>query len=206
MRYLQTCTRILWFSNFCVIVWHKRLHRWLNNMRSKTLNQNSRLCASHFEDTCFFFSGGRKCLTSTAISTIFDYSLKSKHRTVQAATSNAEESVTRFTASHDHTYSKVRIRMWCMCLMLCITITLPKHQLVTKLERLKRHAQQIRVQSVSVATETSMEHQYTVIETPKSLKPELETRLLLVEEKLDSCGEKKWNQERKRWMKQVNSL
>lgn len=69
-------------------------------------------------------------------------------------------------------------------------------------------SQQIPDKSVSVATETTMEHNYIVMKSSKSLKCQLEIQLLSVEEKLDSCR-KKLNVETektKRLMNRINSL
>lgn len=78
----------------------------MDNVRRKswTLNENSRLCALHFEEECLIFSGGRKRLTSTAVPTIFDYSLEGKCMIAQAGTNDAEVSVrpASFTVSRDH--------------------------------------------------------------------------------------------------------
>ena len=67
--------------------------------------------------------------------------------------------------------------------------------------------QQIPDESPSEATATTMEHNYIVMESPKSLKRRFETHVLSVEEKLDSCRKRlKLEKEKTKRLIRVNSL
>lgn len=70
-------------------------------------NENSRLCACHFVEECFTLRGGRKCLTSTAVPTIFNYSLAMRNMATQTKVLTLYPH--SFVDSFDHTYFKHRM-------------------------------------------------------------------------------------------------
>lgn len=152
-------------------------------MRRKnwTPNDNSRLCALHFEEKSFILRGERKRLTSTAVPTIFSFFKSGKSMSTKQ---KGSESHTRdFQQIFDHTYSKK-----------CQEVSeiLEEDSFLVIQEPCDSHI----VSDVDVEVTNDEEvrathdHNYIVKESPKTLKRQLQKHLFSVGDKLETCRKK----------------
>lgn len=168
---------------FCFPLGDKeRLAQWVHKVRRECWvpSKNSRLCAVHFEEECFFIKGGKKHLRPTAIPTIFDFSLKSECILAEISTPTVK--------GKDHTHA------------------LRDHEDKTMFDSTSDSEMSYaaahnepRPPVIIHTTQTSTEHNYAVIGSPKSVKRQMETQINSVEEKLDHCRKQlKMEQQRSR--------
>ncbi len=196
-------------------------------MRRKawTPNENSRLCALHFEEECFIVSSGRKRLNSTAVPTIFDYSLEGKsltappkgkclsHTQFYTQTSLSTHTQKTYTQDEAEVLDKDSAIVTQDSSETHIVSDVMHHNYTAKASESDTDEEEEQIQDTSVSVEkttttTTTEHNYIVRESPKSVKRQLETQLLSVEEKLESCRKKlKLEKEKTKRLKQkVDSL